>query len=58
MLFPIENLGSFKTEIQKESLMKYYKRSSTMSSHDEDEGNDFNQYGEYWEFRDPEDVEY
>ena len=45
-------------DIQKESLMKYYKRSTTMSSDDEDLGNDFVQYGDYWEFRDPEGVDY
>ena len=29
-----------------------------MLSDDEDQGNDFVQYGDYWEFRDPEEVEY
>ena len=45
-------------EIQKESLMKFYKPSGTMSNGDEDGGNDFIQYGNYWEFKGQEDVDY
>lgn len=45
-------------DLQIESLLRYYKRSSSVHCEDDAEGDDYVTYGDYWEFEDPQAVEY